>query len=112
MLTHNRSPWLTLMGDFQIIFAIPLAYFVYVFIAGLTFFPYLNFIGAFVDLCVVVDKFKNARSHNVWIGANLLSCKEKQRVPKDPEIKAKVRKKVNKVSREREDISVQVLSNL
>ena len=58
------------MGVLQIIFAIPLAYFVYVFIAGLPFFPYLNFIGAFVstslgvdDLFVAVDKFKNARIH-------------------------------------------------
>lgn len=70
MLIHTRSPWLTLMGVLQIIFAIPLAYFVYVFIAGLTFFPFLNFIGVFVsaalgadDLFVAVDKFKNARIH-------------------------------------------------
>mmetsp|Transcript_523 Transcript_523/g.787 ORF Transcript_523/g.787 Transcript_523/m.787 type:complete len:1071 (-) Transcript_523:157-3369(-) len=71
MLIHTRSPWLTLMGILQVIFAIPLAYFVYVFIAGLTFFPFLNFIGVFVsaalgadDLFVAVDKFKNARIHN------------------------------------------------
>jgi hypothetical protein len=59
------------MGILQIIYAIPLAYFVYVFIAGLNFFPFLNFIGVFVsaalgadDLFVAVDKFKNARIHN------------------------------------------------
>eukprot|EP00979_Chaetoceros_neogracilis_P017965 scaffold10546_cov266-Chaetoceros_neogracile.AAC.3 len=71
MFVHTRSPWLTVIGILQIIFAIPLAYFVYVFIAGLTFFPFLNFIGVFVsaalgadDLFVAVDKFKNARIHN------------------------------------------------
>jgi len=71
MLLHTRSPWLTLMGVLQIIYAIPLAYFVYVFIAGLNFFPFLNFIGVFVSaalgadgLFVAVDKFKNARIHN------------------------------------------------
>lgn len=71
MIIHTRSMWLTLMGVLQIIYAIPLAYFVYVFIARLTFFPFLNFIGVFVSaalgadyLFVAVDKFKNARIHN------------------------------------------------
>jgi len=71
MMIHTRSPWLTLFGVLQIIFAIPMAYFIYVFIAGLSFFPFLNFIGVFVsaalgadDLFVAVDKFKNARIQN------------------------------------------------
>jgi hypothetical protein len=71
MMVHTRSPWLTLLGLLQIIFGIPLAYFVYTFIAGLDFFPFLNFIGLFVaaalgadDLFVAVDKFKNARIAN------------------------------------------------
>jgi len=71
MLIHTRSSWLTLIGILQIVYAIPLAYCVYRFIGGLTFFPFLNFIGVFVsaalgadDLFVAVDKFKNARIHN------------------------------------------------
>lgn len=71
MGVHTRSFWLTFMGIFQIIYAIPLAYFVYTFIANLNFFPFLNFIGVFVaaalgadDLFVAVDKWKNARIAN------------------------------------------------
>ena len=71
MMIHTRSPWLTLFGVLQIIFAIPMAYFIYVFIAGISFFPFLNFIGVFVSaalgadyLFVVVDKFKNTRIEN------------------------------------------------
>jgi hypothetical protein len=65
---HTRSVFLTVLGIFQIVYAIPLAYFVYTFIAGLNFFPFLNFLGVFVaaalgadDLFVAVDKWKNAR---------------------------------------------------
>mmetsp|Transcript_3888 Transcript_3888/g.8675 ORF Transcript_3888/g.8675 Transcript_3888/m.8675 type:complete len:1195 (+) Transcript_3888:233-3817(+) len=68
MIIHTKSPFLTLMGLFQIILSFPLAYFVYYFIAGLVFFPFLNFIGIFVvfalgadDVFVAVDKWKNAR---------------------------------------------------
>lgn len=68
---HTRSLFLTLLGILQIIYAIPLSYFVYTFIAGLNFFPFLNFIGVFVaaalgadDLFVAVDKWKNARIQN------------------------------------------------
>jgi hypothetical protein len=71
MIIHTKSPWLTFLGILQIIFGVPLSYFVYVFIAGLDFFPFLNFIGVFVaaalgadDLFVAVDKFKNARIQN------------------------------------------------
>ena len=45
------------------------AYFVYYFIGGVVFFPFLNFIGIFVvfalgadDVFVAVDKWKNARN--------------------------------------------------
>jgi len=48
MMIHTKSPWLTLMGLFQILLSFPLAYFVYYFIGGLIFFPFLNFIGIFV----------------------------------------------------------------
>jgi len=68
MVLHTQSPFLTLMGLFQILLSFPLAYFVYYFIAGLVFFPFLNFIGIFVvfalgadDVFVAVDKWKNAR---------------------------------------------------
>lgn len=71
MMIHTRSPWLTLLGILQIIYGIPMSYFVYVFIARLDFFPFLNFIGVFVaaalgadDLFVAVDKWKNARIAN------------------------------------------------
>lgn len=71
MMIHTKSPWLTFLGILQIIYGIPLSYFVYVFIARLEFFPFLNFIGVFVaaalgadDLFVAVDKFKNARIRN------------------------------------------------
>jgi len=71
MAIHTKSMWLTLMGIFQILYAIPLAYFVYTFIAQLNFFPFLNFLGVFVsaalgadDLFVAVDKWKNARLAN------------------------------------------------
>ena len=58
------------------------------------------------------EHWKEARDGaRVWIGANLPSCKEKQRVPKDPEIKAKVRKKVNKV-RERGYLSSGIIKSL
>jgi len=68
ILLHTRSPWLTIVGLFQIIFSFPLSYFVYTFLLGWDFFPFLNFIGVFVvfalgadDIFVAVDKWKNAR---------------------------------------------------
>ncbi|GAX18142.1 hypothetical protein FisN_25Hh124 [Fistulifera solaris] len=68
MFVHTQSLFLTLIGFLQIIISFPLAYFVYTFIGGLTFFPFLNFIGIFVvfalgcdDVFVAVDKWKNAR---------------------------------------------------
>jgi len=68
ILIHTRSLWLTIIGLFQIILSFPLGYFVYTFIFGLNFFPFLNFIGVFVvfalgadDIFVAVDKWKNAR---------------------------------------------------
>merc|ERR1712038_245057 len=71
MAVHTKSVWLTVMGVFQIIFSVPLSYFIYYFIVGLRFFPFLNFIGVFVaaalgadDVFVAVDKWKNARLEN------------------------------------------------
>lgn len=68
MLIHTKSPFLTLMGLFQILLSFPLAYFVYYFVFSLVFFPFLNFIGIFVvfalgadDVFVAVDKWKSAR---------------------------------------------------
>ena len=68
IVIHTRSPFLTLIGLVQIILSFPLAYFFYKLIAGLDFFPFLNFIGIFVvfalgagDIFVAVDKWKNAR---------------------------------------------------
>jgi hypothetical protein len=68
ILVHTRSPFLSAVGLLQIILSFPLAFFVYTFIGGLEFFPFLNFIGIFVvfalgadDIFVAVDKWKNAR---------------------------------------------------
>lgn len=55
MLVHTRSPFLTLMGLFQILLSFPLAYFVYYFVARLVFFPFLNFIGIFVVFALGAD---------------------------------------------------------
>lgn len=68
ILLHTRSPFLTGIGLFQIVLSFPLSFFVYTFLIGLEFFPFLNFIGVFVvfalgadDIFVAVDKWKNAR---------------------------------------------------
>jgi hypothetical protein len=68
LVIHTRSPFLTVIGLTQIILSFPLSYFVYKLLAGLEFFPFLNFIGIFVvfalgagDVFVAVDKWKNAR---------------------------------------------------
>ena len=68
MVVHTRSPFLALVGLLQIVLSFPVAYFFYVFVARLRFFPFLNFIGIFVifalgadDVFVAVDKWKNAR---------------------------------------------------
>jgi hypothetical protein len=68
ILVHTPSPFLSVVGLLQIILSFPLAFFVYTFIGGLEFFPFLNFIGIFVvfalgadDIFVAVDKWKNAR---------------------------------------------------
>eukprot|EP00529_Nitzschia_sp_RCC80_P008933 CAMPEP_0113459858 /NCGR_PEP_ID=MMETSP0014_2-20120614/10681_1 /TAXON_ID=2857 /ORGANISM="Nitzschia sp." /LENGTH=1179 /DNA_ID=CAMNT_0000351479 /DNA_START=293 /DNA_END=3829 /DNA_ORIENTATION=+ /assembly_acc=CAM_ASM_000159 len=68
ILIHTRSPMITGVGLLQIILSFPLSYFVYKLVAGLDFFPFLNFLGLFVifalgagDIFVAIDKFKNAR---------------------------------------------------
>jgi 5-methyltetrahydrofolate--homocysteine methyltransferase len=68
---HTRSPWITLVGLLQVILSFPLSYFVYKLIAGLEFFPFINFMGVFVAFAlgadivfVAADKWKNARLNN------------------------------------------------
>lgn len=68
VLIHTRSIWLTVVGFFQIALSFPLAFFFYKFVLGITFFPFLNFIGVFIlfalgadVIFVAVDKWKNAR---------------------------------------------------
>lgn len=68
ILVHTKSPFITGIGLMQIILSFPLSFFVYTFLGGLKFFPFLNFIGVFVvfalgadDIFVAVDKWKNAR---------------------------------------------------
>jgi hypothetical protein len=68
IIVHTRSPFITVIGLLQITLSFPLAYFVYKIVAGLEFFPFLNFIGLFVvfalgadDIFVAVDKWKNTR---------------------------------------------------
>eukprot|EP00980_Cylindrotheca_fusiformis_P006546 scaffold1384_cov116-Cylindrotheca_fusiformis.AAC.24 len=68
MLVHTKSPFITVIGLLQVILSFPLSFFVYTFIGGLDFFPFLNFIGVFVvfalgadNVFVTVDKWKNAR---------------------------------------------------
>jgi hypothetical protein len=67
IMTHTRSPLITLMGLLQIVLSFPLAFFVYKLVAGLKFFPFLNFIGIFVvfalgagtyimDQCEIVER--------------------------------------------------------
>ena len=69
MMIHTRSPFLTFVGLFQIILGFPLSFFVYHFVLGLTFFPFLNLVGVFVifalgadHVFVAVDKWKNVRN--------------------------------------------------
>ncbi len=68
IFVHTRSIFITFVGILQIGLCFPLAHFVYVFVAGYSFFPILNFLGIFVafalgadDVFVAVDKWKNAR---------------------------------------------------
>ena len=68
ILFHTRSLFLTLMGLLQIVLALPWAYFVYRFICGLSFFPFVNINALFIvfalgadDIFVVVDRWKLKR---------------------------------------------------
>jgi hypothetical protein len=69
IMIHTRSLLITGVGLLQIVLSFPLSYFVYKMVAGLDFFPFLNFIGIFVvfalgagDIFVAIDKWKNART--------------------------------------------------
>jgi hypothetical protein len=48
IIIHTRSPFLAAIGLVQIILSFPLSYLVYKMLAGLEFFPFLNFIGIFI----------------------------------------------------------------
>lgn len=68
ILFHTRSLFLTLLGLLQIVLALPWAYFVYRFICGLSFFPFININALFIvfalgadDIFVVVDRWKLKR---------------------------------------------------
>lgn len=68
MLFHTRSPFLTLIGILQINLSFPLAFTIYRFVGGITWFPFLNLVGLFVcfalgadHVFVAVDKWKDQR---------------------------------------------------
>lgn len=72
IMVHTQSPLVTGLGLLQIILSFPMAYFFYNLILGLTYFPFLNFIGVFVvfalgagDIFVAFDKWTNARKYNM-----------------------------------------------
>jgi hypothetical protein len=48
IVLHTHSPFITLIGLVHIILSFPISYFAYKLLAGLEFFPFLNFIGIFV----------------------------------------------------------------
>jgi hypothetical protein len=48
IVIHTQSPFITLIGLLQIMLSFPLSYFVYYFVLGFDFFPFLNFLGIFV----------------------------------------------------------------
>jgi len=67
ILIHTRSLFMTLVGLVQILISFPMAFCAYRFLGGLTYFPFLNFVGVFVvfalgadHIFVAVDKWKNA----------------------------------------------------
>jgi hypothetical protein len=45
IVVHTRSPMITGVGLLQIVLSFPLSYFVYKFVFGYDFFPFLNFLG-------------------------------------------------------------------
>merc|ERR1712176_1475569 len=55
ILVHTRSLFLTFVGILEIMFSFPLAYFVYNFVGGIEFFPFLNFMGIFVVFALGAD---------------------------------------------------------
>jgi hypothetical protein len=48
IMVHTRSPLITGVGLLQIVLSFPLSYFVYKIVAGLDFFPFLNFLGTMI----------------------------------------------------------------
>lgn len=59
MVIHTRSPFLALVGLLQIILSFPTGYFIYTFVARLSFFPFLNFIGIFVVFALGAGMFRH-----------------------------------------------------
>jgi hypothetical protein len=71
IMLHTQSPLITLLGILQIILSFPVSYFFYSIVLGLSYFPFLNFIGVFVvfalgagDIFVAFDKWTNYRKNN------------------------------------------------
>lgn len=67
VLLHSRSAWITTVGFAQVFLSFPTAYFMFYFILGRSFFPFLNFLGMFViigigadDIFVAQDKWREA----------------------------------------------------
>ena len=68
LLAYSRSVMLSLGGLLHILLSVPLSYCTYVFIAGIDFFPFLNFMGVFViigvgadDIFVFLEAFRGSR---------------------------------------------------
>ena len=55
ILLHTQSLFLGFMGFLEIIFSLPLAYFVYRVIFGVNYFHFLNFLGLFIMLGIGAD---------------------------------------------------------
>lgn len=60
IFVHTQSPWLTMCGFFQVALSFPTAFTIYRFAVGLSFFPFLNFIGVFVIFGALVCKLSRA----------------------------------------------------
>jgi hypothetical protein len=81
IMIHSRSLLITGIGILQIVLSFPLSFFVYKIVAGLDFFPFLNFIGIFVvfalgagDIFVAIDKWRYARVHNPTASAEYIAA--------------------------------------
>lgn len=55
ILMHTKSPFLTLLGLMQITLALPVAYSIYYFICGFSFFPFVNVNALFIVFALGAD---------------------------------------------------------